>query len=102
MAMPLEPRRPYSSRAAIGRLAIGPWQVLVDEFLVSGETILRNLEYGQRRGKELGGAMAVGYLPDMFGHVAQMPQILKRSGIERAVVWNCLAMELRVSPDLTR
>jgi mannosylglycerate hydrolase len=70
-----------------GRLAIGPWQVLMDEFLVSGETILRNLEYGQRRGGELGGAMSVGYLPDMFGHVAQMPQILKRAGIDQAVVW---------------
>jgi mannosylglycerate hydrolase len=70
-----------------GRLAIGPWQVLMDEFLVSGETILRNLEHGQRRGGELGGAMAVGYLPDMFGHIAQMPQILKRAGIDQAVVW---------------
>src|SRR3712207_1712108 len=55
-----------------GRLAIGPWQILMDEFLVSGETIVRNLEYGRRRGAELGGAMSVGYLPDMFGHVAQM------------------------------
>ena len=70
-----------------GRLAIGPWQVLMDEFLVSGETIIRNLEYGQRRGDDLGGAMSVGYLPDMFGHVAQMPQILRRAGIEQAVVW---------------
>ena len=70
-----------------GRLAIGPWQVLMDEFLVSGETIVRNLEYGQRRGAELGGAMPVGYLPDMFGHVAQMPQILRHAGIDQAVVW---------------
>jgi mannosylglycerate hydrolase len=70
-----------------GRLAIGPWHVLMDEFLVSGETILRNLEYGQRRGGELGGAMPVGYLPDMFGHIAQMPQILTRAGIDQAVVW---------------
>ena len=31
--------------------------------------------------------MAVGYLPDMFGHVAQMPQILRQAGIEQAVVW---------------
>ena len=31
--------------------------------------------------------MRVGYLPDMFGHIAQMPQILRRAGIERAVVW---------------
>ena len=31
--------------------------------------------------------MPVGYLPDMFGHVAQMPQILRRAGIGHAVVW---------------
>jgi mannosylglycerate hydrolase len=70
-----------------GRLAIGPWQTLVDEFLVSGETIVRNLERGLARAAELGGAMRVGYLPDSFGHIAQMPQILRRAGIERAVVW---------------
>ncbi len=69
------------------RLAIGPWQILLDEFLVSGETIVRNLELGWRRAEDLGGAMRVGYLPDMFGHVAQMPQLLRRAGIERAVVW---------------
>ncbi len=69
------------------RLAIGPWQILLDEFLVSGETIVRNLQFGWKRAEELGGAMAVGYLPDMFGHIAQMPQILKRAGISRAVVW---------------
>jgi alpha-mannosidase len=70
-----------------GRLAVGPWQTLVDEFLVSGEAIVRNLERGLERGDELGGAMRIGYLPDMFGHVAQMPQILRLAGIEQAVVW---------------
>jgi mannosylglycerate hydrolase len=72
---------------AEGRLAIGPWQILMDEFLVSGETMVRNLELGWTRATALGGAMRVGYLPDMFGHVAQMPQMLRRAGIERAVVW---------------
>ncbi|MGH2750759.1 MAG: alpha-mannosidase [Actinomycetota bacterium] len=72
---------------AADRLAVGPWMFLMDEFLVSGETIVRNLEAGLRRGRELGSVMTVGYLPDMFGHVAQMPQILARFGIERAVVW---------------
>ncbi|MDG0810244.1 glycoside hydrolase family 38 N-terminal domain-containing protein [Cohnella rhizosphaerae] len=33
-----------------GRLSIGPWYVLMDEFLVSGESILRNLEEGRRSG----------------------------------------------------
>jgi alpha-mannosidase len=70
-----------------GRLAIGPWQALMDEFLVDGETIIRNLEAGLARAEELGGTMRVGYLPDMFGHVAQMPQILRAAGIEVAVAW---------------
>jgi mannosylglycerate hydrolase len=72
---------------ADGRLAIGPWQILMDEFLVSGETIVRNLEMGWHSAEALGTAMPVGYLPDMFGHIAQMPQILRRAGIGHAVVW---------------
>jgi mannosylglycerate hydrolase len=72
---------------AEGRLAIGPWQILMDEFLVSGETIVRNLELGWARAEGLGRAMPIGYLPDMFGHIAQMPQILRRAGISRAAVW---------------
>jgi len=72
---------------AAGRLAVGPWRILMDEFLVSGETLVRNLEAGVRRATELGGAMPIGYLPDMFGHVAQMPQILRRAAIADAVVW---------------
>ena len=70
-----------------GRLAIGPWQILMDEFLCSGETMIRNLEMGMRRAAQLGGAMEVGYLPDMFGHVAQMPQLLRGVGIDTAVLW---------------
>ncbi len=72
---------------AQGRLAIGPWQILMDEFLVSGETLIRNLEIGWHAAETFGAAMPVGYLPDMFGHVAQMPQILRRAGIRHAVVW---------------
>ncbi len=70
-----------------GRLALGPWQTLMDEFLVDGETTLRNLEAGMRRAEQLGDVLRVGYLPDTFGHVAQMPQILRAAGIETAVVW---------------
>ena len=42
---------------------------------------------GIERGAELGGVMDIGYLPDMFGHVAQMPQLLRLAGMEHAVVW---------------
>lgn len=70
-----------------GRLAIGPWQILMDEFLVSGETIVRNLERGWDRANDFGGPMRAGYLPDMFGHVAQMPQLLRAAGLSDAIVW---------------
>ncbi|HWC38401.1 MAG TPA: glycoside hydrolase family 38 C-terminal domain-containing protein [Acidimicrobiales bacterium] len=72
---------------ASGRLEIGPWYVAMDEFLVSGETIVRNLRLGLDRAAHLGGAMVVGYLPDNFGHVGQMPQLLRAAGIDHAVVW---------------
>ncbi|MGW0195777.1 glycoside hydrolase family 38 N-terminal domain-containing protein [Nonomuraea sp. NPDC003201] len=70
-----------------GRLAVGPWQILLDEFLCSGENIVRNLELGMSRADKLGGAMPVGYLPDMFGHTAQMPQILRKAGLLHACVY---------------
>jgi len=70
-----------------GQLAVGPWQILLDEFLASGETIVRNIEMGLHRAEELGGVMPVGYLPDMFGHCAQMPQLLARAGFTHACVW---------------
>ena len=73
--------------AEAGRLAVGPWYILMDEFLVSGETIIRNLQLGLERATPFGGAMAVGYLPDMFGHIAQMPQLLRLAGFDDAVVW---------------
>jgi len=87
----LEVRPEHRDRVAAlvrgGQLAVGPWQILLDEFLCSGETIVRNLELGWRRAEELGAVMPVGYLPDMFGHCAQMPQILRRAGIRHACVW---------------
>ncbi len=85
----IRPENEQRLRALVeeGRLAIGPWQVLMDEFLVSGETIWRNLEQGLVRAREFGGEMRVGYLPDMFGHIAQMPQILRAHGLDNAVVW---------------
>jgi alpha-mannosidase len=73
--------------ATSGRVAVGPWMILMDEYMVSGETIVRDLQMGLARATELGGAMQVGYLPDMFGHVAQMPQLLRLAGLDHAVVW---------------
>jgi len=83
--------------AAAGRLTMGPWYILMDEFLVSGETIVRDLELGIRRGAAFGGVMEVGYLPDMFGHIAQMPQILALAGFDHAVVWRGVPSSITTS-----
>jgi alpha-mannosidase len=77
-----------------GRLSLGPWVTQMDEFLVSGESHVRNLEMGLARARQLGPATEVGYLPDQFGHVGQMPQILRQAGIERAVVWRGVPREI--------
>ncbi len=80
--------------AASGRLTMGPWYILMDEFLVSGETIIRDLQLGMARGAAFGGVMEVGYLPDMFGHIGQMPQILQQAGFGHAVVWRGVPSEV--------
>ncbi|RIL05088.1 MAG: hypothetical protein DCC71_11725 [Proteobacteria bacterium] len=70
-----------------GRLAVGPWHVLPDEWLVSGEALIRNLRMGLARAAAFGGGMRVGYVPDQFGHVGQLPQILAGFGFPAAVLW---------------
>ncbi len=71
-----------------GRIGIGPWYILPDEFLVSGEAIIRNLKRGFELSRKFGvEPVKVGYLPDMFGHISQMPQIFRGFGIDTAVVW---------------
>ncbi|MBM0239864.1 hypothetical protein JNW88_27065, partial [Micromonospora sp. ATA32] len=90
-----ERREQVVALVSAGRLAIGPWQILLDEFLCSGENIVRNLERGLTRSAELGGAMPVGYLPDMFGHIAQMPQILAGAGLAHACVWRGVPERVR-------
>src|SRR5699024_6249539 len=66
-----ERRQELIDLARGGRITVGPWYTLPDEFLVSGETHVRNLALGIDRAAAFGGAMNVGYLPDMFGHIAQ-------------------------------
>ncbi len=70
-----------------GRILIGPWYDMPDEFLVSGESIVRNLALGHAIARRFGPSMPVGYLPDLFGHVGQMPQILRNFDLDNAILW---------------
>ena len=91
-----------------GRISVGPWYIQPDEFLVSGEALIRNLQMGLRRAAEFGEPMRIGYVPDCFGHIAQLPQILQGFGIHNAVFWRGVGSEARKSeflwesPDGTR
>jgi len=76
-----------------GRMIIGPWFIAMDEFLVHGESIIRNLELGHEIAKTYGNVQKVGYLPDTFGHIGQMPQILKGFSIDNAFMWRGIALE---------
>ncbi|UCE87059.1 MAG: hypothetical protein JSU66_04810 [Deltaproteobacteria bacterium] len=85
LAIRPERRGELEKQVRAGRVLIGPWTVLPDEFLVSPEALVRNLLRGTADAARFGGRMDVGYVPDPFGHIGQLPQILRGFGIGAAV-----------------
>ncbi len=77
-----ENRHRIETLVKAGALSIGPWYILPDEFLVSAEATVRNLVVGHRVCREFGNVQKIGYMPDSFGHIAQMPQILRQVEID--------------------
>ncbi|AJS57689.1 alpha-mannosidase [Paenibacillus sp. IHBB 10380] len=67
-----------------GRLLIGPWYILQDAFLTSGEANVRNMQIGHQDAKRYGEISKIGYFPDTFGLVGQTPQLMLQSGITNA------------------
>jgi mannosylglycerate hydrolase len=76
-----------------GKMIVGPWYILPDLFLVSGESVIRNLQIGLKTSREYGSPMQVGYVPDPFGHFAQLPQILNGFGIDTFIFMRGLGSE---------
>ncbi len=70
-----------------GRLLIGPWYCLPDEFLISGESLVRNLLWGHRLSKEYGEPMKVGYTPFSWGQISQLPQVYAGFGIDNILFY---------------
>ncbi|MFA9380928.1 MAG: alpha-mannosidase [Acetanaerobacterium sp.] len=78
-----------------GRIIIGPWYILPDEILITGESHIRNYLMGSRIAKEFGAdKMQIGYLPDSFGHPSQMPQILSKLGMDTIMFWRGATAEI--------
>lgn len=71
-----------------GRILIGPWYVMPDEYLISGEALVKNLQMGHRICEEYGAdPMKNGYVTDIFGHNSQFPQILNGFEIHSATLY---------------
>lgn len=84
------------------RLEVGPWYVLADELIPSGEALVRNLLAGRADAARLGGRMDVLYSPDAFGHPAILPTLAREFGIAYAVLWRGLGGEAGQERDLYR
>ncbi len=68
-----------------GRISIGPWYCMPDEFLISGEGLIRNLQKGRKVCDSFNVEPCKnGYVCDIFGHNTQMPQIFKSFGMKSA------------------
>ncbi|MNO18219.1 Mannosylglycerate hydrolase [compost metagenome] len=67
-----------------GRILIGPWYILQDAFLTSGEANVRNMQIGHQDALKYGAPAKIGYFPDTFGLVGQIPQLMQQSGIGNA------------------
>ena len=68
-------------RVGEGKFSIGPLYVLADEYLISGEAFIRNFMIGIQVSKKFGKYMKAGYIPDPFGHIAQLPQLIEGFGL---------------------
>lgn len=70
---------------AKGKLTFGPWYVVPDTFIISGESIIHNLQIGMQFERQYGHQLPIGYTPDSFGLAAQLPQIYSQFGFESAM-----------------
>lgn len=85
------------------RLECGPWYVLADELLVSGEALVRNLLLGRAAVRRCGGEpMQVGYSPDAFGHSGALPAMLRGFDIATAILLRGFGGEAGQEGDLYR
>jgi len=80
-----------------GRIMLGPWYNQPDEFIVSGESLIRNLLLGLEKCRDYGGYLNAGYVPDCFGHISQLPQILLGFGIDNAILFRGITQDQTAS-----
>jgi alpha-mannosidase len=95
----IEQHQPALFDRILAQVKAGKWEVVggmwiePDLNLISGESIARQIIYGQQYTRsKFGNLTQVSWLPDTFGFCAQLPQLLKQGGIDYFVtqkfLWN--------------
>ncbi len=79
-----EKREAIQKAIDAGKLRIGPFYILQDDFLISAESNVRNMLIGMEESKKWGTPVKLGYFPDTFGNMGQAPQMMKKAGLEAA------------------
>lgn len=83
-----ERRKQVQNYVKSGKLKVGPWYVLPDEWLVSGESMVRNIRLGREMAREYGAPPSqAGWICDLFGHISQLPQIFGGFDIVSCLLW---------------
>ncbi len=70
-----------------GRLIVGPWYTLPEEYVVNGESLVRNLVIGHRYATNWGRVSKLGYTPFSYGQTSQMPQIYHGFDIDTIIFY---------------
>ena len=82
-----EKRATVEKHVKSGRLIVGPWYSLPEEYLVNAESLVRNLVVGHRSAGALGQVSKVGYTPFGYGQTSQMPQIYNGFDIDTIIFY---------------
>jgi mannosylglycerate hydrolase len=86
-----------------GRLEAGPWYVLADNLIPSGEALVRNLLLGRATVRRLRGEPPpVLYCPDSFGHPAILPDLAAGFGCDVVILWRGFGGARAPASDVVR
>ena len=103
LAVRSERRRELAKLLREKRLEAGPWYVLPDELIPSGEALVRNLLAGRGALREHGAEPPpVLYCADSFGHPAALPLLASQFGLSLVILWRGYGWRRWPSGDTVR
>ena len=78
-----------------GRLLLGPWYLQPDEFLVGGESLIRNLQVGRRMGRATAASCRLATCPIPSATLPSSRRFCAAFDIDNAVFWRGVGPEIK-------